>query len=54
VKVDQKKKPPIDGVWVSLGTFEFEKGKAGSVTVTNDGANGFVVIDAVQWVPAKK
>jgi hypothetical protein len=54
VKVDQKKKPPIDGLWISLGAFEFEKGKAGSVTVTTDGANGFVVIDAVQWVPAKK
>jgi hypothetical protein len=52
-KIDQKKKPPIDGLWISLGAFEFEKGKAGSVTVTNDGADGFVIIDAVQWVPVK-
>jgi hypothetical protein len=51
--VDQKKKPGIDGLWVSLGTFEFAKGKGGSVTVTNDGANGYVIIDAVQWVPVK-
>jgi hypothetical protein len=53
VKVDQKKKPPIDGTWVSLGTFEFEKGKKASVTVTNEGADGFVIIDAVQWLPKK-
>jgi hypothetical protein len=53
-KVDQRKKPPIDGLWVSLGTFEFEKGKTGSVTISNDGADGFVVIDAVQWIPVKK
>ncbi|MFM8270730.1 MAG: FAD-dependent oxidoreductase [Gemmata sp.] len=52
-KVDQRKKPPINGLWLSLGTFEFAKGKAGSVSVTNDGADGFVVLDAVQWVPVK-
>ncbi|MBN9120735.1 MAG: FAD-dependent oxidoreductase [Planctomycetes bacterium] len=53
VKVDQRKKPPVDGLWVSLGTFEFEKGKTGSVTISTDGADGFVVIDAVQWIPVK-
>ena len=52
-KIDQKKKPPIDGLWVSLGTFEFAKGKTGSVTISNDGADGFVILDAVQWLPAK-
>jgi ribulose 1,5-bisphosphate synthetase/thiazole synthase len=54
VQFNQRKKPPIDGLWVSLGVFEFEKGKSGSVTITNGGADGFVVIDAVQWLPAKK
>jgi hypothetical protein len=52
VTVNQRQKPPIDGLWVSLGTFEFEKGKA-VVTVGNHDADGFVVIDAVQWLPAK-
>ncbi len=51
--IDQKKKPPIDGLWVSLGTFEFAKGKTGSVIISNDGADGFVILDAVQWVPGK-
>src|SRR5262245_56632085 len=54
VKVDQKKKPPIDGLWVSLGTFQFDKGKTGSVTVSNSEADGFVIIDAVQFIPVKE
>lgn len=51
--IDQQKKPPIDGLWISLGTFEFEKGTQGHVTIHNKGADGFVVIDAVQWLPVK-
>jgi hypothetical protein len=53
VKVNERKTPPIGKAFVSLGTFRFDKGKAGSVEVRNDGANGHVVIDAVQWLPAK-
>jgi hypothetical protein len=51
--VNERKTPPIGKAFVSLGTFRFDKGKAGSVEVRNDGANGHVVIDAVQWLPAK-
>jgi hypothetical protein len=54
MKIDQRKKPPIDGLWVSLGTFPFDKGKGGSVTVANTDADGYVVIDAVQWVSVKE
>jgi fibronectin type 3 domain-containing protein len=39
-----------NGTWVSLGTFLFNTGTAGNVTVRNDGANGYVVADAVQLV----
>ncbi len=53
VKVNQQKKAPIEGLWVSLGTYTFSKGKAGSVAVGNLDADGFVVIDAVQWLPTK-
>ena len=54
VTVNQRKPPPIDKLWVSLGTFEFAKGKAGSVTVTNADADVYVVIDAIQWLPVEK
>jgi hypothetical protein len=53
VTLDQRKAPPIDKLWASLGTFAFEKGRGGSVMIKNDGADGHVVIDAVQWIPAK-
>jgi hypothetical protein len=53
VKVNQKKQPPISELFVSVGTFKFEKGKAGNVLISNDGTDGFVIIDAVQFVPVK-
>lgn len=53
VTVNQQKVPPIDGAWVSLGQFHFEKGKAGHVEISNAGVDGFVVIDAVQFLPVK-
>jgi hypothetical protein len=37
------------GNLVSLGTYEFAAGQPASVTIGNAGANGFVVIDAVNW-----
>lgn len=40
-----------NGVWVSLGTFAFAGGTTGSVLVRNTGANGYVVADAVQFIP---
>lgn len=54
VAVNQRKPAPIDGLWVSLGTFRFEAGKGGYVEVGNAGTDGHVVIDAVQWLPAKE
>jgi hypothetical protein len=54
VKVNQRKPPPIDKAFVSLGTFCFQKGKAGYVEISNKDADGYVVIDAVQWLPVKK
>ena len=51
VTVDQKKQPPVDGVFVSLGTFSF--GDMGVVEIHTDDANGHVIADAVWFKPAK-
>lgn len=51
VYVDQSKKGPIDDLFVSLGSFEFEAGKVGSVEISNKGTSGYVIIDAVQFLP---
>lgn len=53
LQVNQRLVPKIDKLFHSLGVFRFDKGKSGSVEVRNDGADGFVIIDAVQWLPVK-
>jgi hypothetical protein len=50
VIVNQRERPPIDGLWVSLGTFDFALSEPASVSVSNEAADGFIVIDAVQWL----
>ncbi|HEY9248941.1 MAG TPA: hypothetical protein VIO38_07405, partial [Rariglobus sp.] len=37
------------GVWVSLGTYNFDAGPVGSVVFGNTGANGKVVVDALRF-----
>ena len=53
ITVDQKKAPTVEKAFVSLGTFTFEKGKAGFVEITNKDVNGFVIADAVVFVPVE-
>jgi len=50
VKVNQKKPPPIKGMWVSLGKFEFRANKPARVIVSNKDTDGHVIVDAVQWL----
>ncbi|MDB5298081.1 MAG: hypothetical protein JWO31_4064 [Phycisphaerales bacterium] len=53
VTVDQRKAPPVDKMFVSLGTYEYAAGATATVEVRNDGTNGHVIVDAVQLVPVK-
>jgi hypothetical protein len=52
VLVNQKQ--AHNGKGVSLGVFAFDAGKVGHVEVRNDGANGYVIADAVQWIHVKE
>jgi len=54
ITVNQQKTPQGDGLFHSLGKFEFEKGETAAVTVSNQGTKGYVIIDAVQWLPVKE
>lgn len=38
------------GTWVKLGAFDFAAGTTGNVLLRNDGANNWVIADAVQFV----
>lgn len=53
VHVNQRKTPPIDKAWISLGTYKFKAGKA-TITISNQGTTGFVIADAVQLLPKDK
>ena len=48
--VDQTEVPPIEGRFVSLGKFRFEKDGAGFVLISNEGTKGFVTVDALQFL----
>lgn len=52
VLINERVKPPIDGLWQSLGVFRFEAGSTGEVIVRNDATEGYVSADAAQWIPA--
>jgi hypothetical protein len=49
--INQREVPPIDGRFVSLGTFRFEKGSQWFVMVSNEDRSGHVIVDAVQFLP---
>ena len=52
--VNQKLLPPEDDLFLPLGVFEFQDGTPAVVTVSNHDADGYVVVDAVQWMPVTR
>jgi hypothetical protein len=52
IPVDMKKAPPVEGRFVSLGTYRFEKSGQSFVIVSNEGTKGHVTADAVAFLPA--
>lgn len=53
IRVNQRKAPPIDGLFVSLGIFRFAANHPAVITVSNDNTDGFVGADAVQLLRVK-
>lgn len=49
--INQKQAPPIQRQWISLGTYQCATDTW--VRIGNQSADGYVVIDAVQWIPSK-
>ena len=50
VHVNQQEAPVLDGRFVSLGTFRFETNGFAYALVSNEGTQGFVTADAVQFL----
>ena len=51
--INQQLPPPIDGLSVSLGKFEFTVDQPAVVELSNTGTDGYVIADAVQWIEVK-
>ncbi|MEO1982683.1 MAG: FAD-dependent oxidoreductase, partial [Fuerstiella sp.] len=49
--VNQQEKPPINGVFVSLGRFSFSD--VARVEISTADTNGYVIVDAVQFLPVR-
>jgi hypothetical protein len=54
VIVNQRRKPPEESNLLPLGTFRFFAGKQGYVEVSNEGTDGHVIIDAIQWIAVQE
>jgi hypothetical protein len=50
IKVDESAPPPLDGRFISLGTFRFEANGEGYVLVSNADTKDYVTADAVQFL----
>ncbi|QDT42345.1 Xanthan lyase precursor [Gimesia alba] len=53
VTVNQRQPALVNQIPVSLGVFHFESGQPASVTISNRGADGYVVVDGLQLLPVK-
>ncbi|MDG1070489.1 MAG: xanthan lyase [Akkermansiaceae bacterium] len=49
IRINQQEVPKHGKLFRSLGVFKFKKGKAGSITISNEGTDGkYVIADAIQ------
>ncbi|MCA9049991.1 MAG: DUF1553 domain-containing protein [Planctomycetaceae bacterium] len=51
VQLDQTKRPTLEGMFAAVGRFEFADSRPAVVTVNTTGTRGYVIADAVQFVP---
>ena len=54
IKIDMRKAPPIEGRFVSLGTYQFDANAQSYVLISNEGTDGVLTADAVQFLPVTK
>ena len=54
ITVDMRKTPPLDGRFISLGTYRFEVNEQSFVLISNEGTDGFLTADAVQFLPVDR
>lgn len=53
VRINQRKPPTLEKAFVSVGKYTFDKKETAQVTVSTTDTDGYVIVDAVQFVPVK-
>ena len=53
LRLDQRKGPSVEEAFQSLGTYTCEGGRKTTVTISCDGTDGHVIVDAVQFLPVR-
>lgn len=53
IEINQQKAPEIDGLFLSLGQYTFEKSSQGFVMLANEDTKGHVIADAVVFLPVE-
>lgn len=51
VRVNQRVKPAIEGLFQPVGAFVLPGGKSTSIVIGNAGTDGYAVVDAIQLIP---
>ena len=51
--IDQRPAPKIDGIWTEVQKITLKEDQRISVVISNQGADGFVIADAVRLLPMK-
>ncbi len=51
VNLDQTRPPLVGGLFQPVGRFRFEKGARANVVIETTGADGYIIVDAVQFIP---
>ncbi len=54
VTLNESKKPPIDGLFASVGKFPFSEKQPAVITISTRGTEGYVIADAVRLVELDK
>ncbi len=52
MRVNEQQTPAIDKLFQPVGTFHFDADRPAVIVISNDGCDGYVIVDAVQLVPA--
>jgi hypothetical protein len=53
VTVNQRRAPKIEGLFHSLGLFDLDAGDTTTITISNAGTDGYVIVDAIQILPSQ-